>query len=482
MLRKIQVQVEFLIIRTSLQRKLNQATLLPLLHIRKHSANNICGDIMTNSIWTNSGSVPSFPTLKGNAKTDILIVGGGLAGILCAYILQQKGADYILIESGNICSGVTRNTTAKITSQHGLVYHKLLRTFGEEKTKLYLKANENALSHYRTLCKNIDCDFEEKDSFVYTLDEPRKIEKELRALSRLDFSAEFADKLPLPFHTAGAVKFPHQAQFNPLKFVSAIAHGLNLFENTPLREFDGKYVTTPHGKIEADKIIIATHFPIINKHGLYPIKMYQHRSYVLALENAPDVNGMYVDESSNGLSFRNYGELLLLGGGGHRTGKQGSAWGELSAFSQTHYPESREICRWATQDCMTLDAVPYIGQYSKNTSKLYVASGFNKWGMTSSMAAAEILTDLVLGIDNPYAEVFSPSRSILHPQLALNAAESVINLLTLTSPRCPHLGCALRWNPYERSWDCPCHGSRFSHYGKLLDGPSNADIKRPDMD
>jgi len=437
---------------------------------------------MTNSIWANSSTLPSFPTLKGNAKTDILIVGGGLAGILCAYMLQQKGADYILIESGSICSGTTRNTTAKITSQHGLVYHKLLRTFGEEKARIYLEANENALSGYRALCKNIDCDFEEKDSFVYTLAEPRKIEKELSALSRLNFPAEFADKLPLPIQATGAVKFPHQAQFNPLKFVSAVARGLNIFENTPLREFDGKCVTTPHGRIEADKIIIATHFPIINKHGLYPIKMYQHRSYVLALENAPELNGMYVDESSSGLSFRNHGGLLLLGGGSHRTGKQGSAWGELAAFSQTHYPESREVCRWAAQDCMTLDAIPYIGQYSKNTPNLYVASGFNKWGMTSSMAAAEILTDLVLGIDNPYAEAFSPSRSILHPQLALNAVESVINLLTLTSPRCPHLGCALKWNPYEHSWDCPCHGSRFSQYGKLLDGPSNADIKRPDMD
>lgn len=203
--------------------------------------------------------------------------------------------------------------------------------------------------------------------------------------------------------------------------------------------------------------------------------MYQHRSYVIALENAQNVDGMYVDEDLKGLSFRNYGDLLLIGGGSHRTGKKGGAWAELEQFAKNHYPNSKIVSKWATQDCMTLDGLPYIGNYSKNTPNLFVATGYNKWGFTTAMAAAEILCDLVQEKQNEFADIFSPSRSILHPQLALNAVESFFNLITPTTPRCPHLGCALKYNKYEHTWDCPCHGSRFEKDGKLIDGPATDD-------
>ena len=170
--------------------------------------------------------------------------------------------------------------------------------------------------------------------------------------------------------------------------------------------------------------------------------------------------------------------MLLLGGGGHRTGKNGGNWSVLEQFAAKYLPDSHEVCRWATQDCMTLDGIPYIGQYSKRTPDFYVATGFNKWGMTSSMAAAKILTDMVMGKNTPYAEVFSPSRSILHPQLLINAYEAMVNLLTISDKCCPHMGCALKWNPQEQSWDCPCHGSRFTHQGKLIDNPSTGDLNR----
>ena len=205
--------------------------------------------------------------------------------------------------------------------------------------------------------------------------------------------------------------------------------------------------------------------------------MYQRRSYVLALENAADVAGMYVDEAEDGLSLRNAGELLLLGGGGHRTGGQGGGWKELKRCAARYYPASRERARWAAQDCMTLDGVPYVGPYSARTQGLYVATGFNKWGMTSSMAAAMLLGDLVTGRENPWAPVFSPSRTILRPQLAVNAAEAVLSLLKPARPRCPHMGCALKWNPQERTWDCPCHGSRFTREGRLIDNPATGDLK-----
>ncbi len=197
---------------------------------------------------------------------------------------------------------------------------------GIEKAGLYLSANEAALNKYRQLCRNINCDFETKDNFVYSLDDKDKIEKELIALKKIGFSPKLVDNLPLPFAIEGAATFQDQAQFNPLKFVSNIVKDLNIFEHTTVRQLIGTTAVTDQGKIKAEKIIVATHFPFLNKHGSYYIKMYQHRSYVIGLENASDVNGMYVDESEKGFSFRNYENLLLIGGGGHRTGKKGGGY------------------------------------------------------------------------------------------------------------------------------------------------------------
>ena len=429
------------------------------------------------SVWSDSVELPNFKPLDKDIRTDVLIIGGGIAGILCAYLLEQSSVNYALVEANRICSGITKNTTAKITSQHGMIYHKLMKRFGVEKTRMYLEANEAARKEYRKLCKEMDCEFETRSSFVYSLDKPQKVKQELEALRRIGYHAEYTDVIPLPFSIAGAVKFPNQAQFNPLQFLAHIAEGLSIYEHTKVRELMPNGAITEHGKITASKIIVATHFPFLNKHGSYFLKMYQHRSYVLALEGAPDVNGMYVDEADKGLSFRNYQNLLLLGGGSHRTGKKGGNWAELSAFSKQYYPDAKETYRWATQDCMTLDEAPYIGQYSRNTPNLYVATGFHKWGMTSAMVSAMILRDMILGKENPYAPVFSPSRTILRPQLFINAAETSLNLLTPTTRRCPHLGCALKWNPQEHSWDCPCHGSRFTKDGEIIDNPATDDLK-----
>ncbi len=428
------------------------------------------------SAWSDSVKLPEFKTLEGNIKTDVLIIGGGMAGLLCAYFLKQNGVNYVLAEANRIGCGITKNTTAKITSQHGLIYDKLIKNAGIEKAKMYLDSNQLSVQKYRELCRNIPCDFEEKDSYVYTLKNREKIEKELHAMDRLGFTADFKEKIKLPFSINGSIRFKGQAQFNPLKFINSICSDLNIYEKTFVKKIENNTAKTDKGSITAEKIIVATHFPFINKHGSYFLKLYQHRSYVIALKDALDVNGMYVDEAENGMSFRNYKNMLFVGGGDHRTGKKSGGWQELRNFAKKHYSNSFEEYYWATQDCMSLDGIPYIGHYSKNTHDMYVATGFNKWGMTSSMVSAMILSDMVTGKRNDFAEVFSPHRSILKPQLLANAFEATINMLTPTTKRCPHMGCSLKWNPIEHSWDCACHGSRFDNNGNIIDNPSMKSI------
>lgn len=429
------------------------------------------------SLWTDSVKNEKKPALSGDISTDVLIVGGGIAGVLCAYKLQEAGVDCVLVEADTTGHGITKNSTAKITFQHGLIYDKLITQFGTEKAQMYLDSQKKACREYERLCKTVPCSYETKDAYVYSLDDRKKIEKEVLAYGKLHEEAQFLEDTLLPFGIAGAVEIKNQAQFNPLQFVYEISKNLKIYEHTKVRGFMPYKAVTEHGEIRWRKMIIATHFPILNKHGGYFIKMFQHRSYVTALSGAQDVGGMYVDEYDKGLSFRNYGDYLLLGGGAHRTGKTGGNWKELEEFAQQYYPAAKAEYKWAAQDCITLDGIPYIGVYSENTPDILVATGFNKWGISSAMVSAMILCDTVLGRENEYAPVFSPSRSILRTQLFVNIFESLAGILTPTVPRCPHLGCALKYNAAEHSWDCPCHGSRFEENGELIDNPATDDMK-----
>lgn len=429
------------------------------------------------SIWEKSTERISFPLLDGDMKTDVLIIGGGITGILCAHFLEKHGVDYVLVEANRICSGVTSKTTAKLTAQHGLIYSKLLRVYGEEKAKLYLSANISALNAYREMCSAINCGFTEADNYIYSLDSVDKIKEEYKTLKLLGADTELCFDTELPFQIAGAVKIKDQAFFHPLVFLYSVARSLYIRENTRVTELAPGKAKTNRGDIQYNKLICATHFPFINKHGMYFVKMYQHRSYVIALKNAPRLNGMYMDEDSKGYSFRRFEDMLLLGGNGHRTGRNGSGWNDLNELALRFYPDSRVVSRWATQDCISLDSVPYIGLYSRNTPQMLVATGYNKWGMTSAMVAAMVITDMIIGKNNPYSSMFSPQRSILHPQLFSNLFSTAVSLLTPTTPRCPHLGCALKYNKQEHSWDCSCHGSRFSEEGQLLDSPAQKDLR-----
>ena len=435
------------------------------------------GCMMGESVWMHDIKLPHFEKLCGDIRTDVLVVGGGMCGLLCAYLLRRQGVDVTVAEAEQIGQGITKNTTAKITSQHGLIYDKLLRTVGQERAALYLHANERAVSSYICLCSTLGCRFERQAAYTYSLTSREKLEKEVRAVNQLGRRATLEEHLPLPFATKGAVCFPEQAQFHPLEFLGKLADGLPVYEHTFIRRIEGHTAVADGGRITAKKIIVATHFPFINAHGAYFLKLYQHRSYVVALSGAPQIDGMYVDEAESGLSFRRHGHLLLLGGGSHRTGKEGGGWQELRRLYKRYYPQAEEQYAWATQDCMSLDGIPYVGAYARHTPDLYVAAGFNKWGMTGSMAAAQLLCDLVLGKKNTLEELYSPQRSIWKPQLMINGAEAVAHLLLPKTRRCPHMGCALTWNKAEHSWDCACHGSRFERDGTLIDNPAMRDAE-----
>lgn len=474
------------------------------------------------SLWSESCKFRKREALNKDIKTDVLVIGAGIAGILTAYMLKQKGREVVVIDAAEIASGNTKNTTAKITSQHDLIYSKLITEFGEEKARQYAKANELAIKKYKEIIedKRIECDFEEKPAYVYSLNEVDVLKEEVEAAKNLGIDAEFVQEANLPFKINGALKFNNQAQFNPLKFLKGISNELVIYENTRALEIKENLVVTSGGNITANNIVVATHYPIMNAPGYYFMKMHQERSYVLALENTSEIDGIYIDINKEGYSFRTYNNLLLFGGISHRTGEneEGGSYDELRKVAKKLYPKAKEKYYWSAQDCMTIDGIPYIGRYSSETPNIYVATGFNKWGMTSSMVSAMIISDMILEKENDFSEIFSPRRfdlSLSINNIANDLIETAKNFIAqkvyipsseiehiknghggiieyngekvgvyknkegkefFVSTKCTHLGCQLSWNADELTWDCPCHGSRFDYKGRLIGSPATKDL------
>ena len=430
------------------------------------------------SIWRQEAALPEFPALKEERRLDTLVVGGGLAGLLTGFFLKQQGQKYAVLEKERIAGGVTGNTTGKITVHHGPVYSRLLKSLGKDRTAAYLRANQLALEQYGRMAEEISCDFSLQDNYVYSLDDKAGMLREAEALEFIGARVDYTERTNLPFHTAAAVRMKNQAQFHPLKFVSGIAEGQEIYERsfvTDIAKGRTSYqvrVRNPQGKeinLYADRVIVTSHFPFLDRWGMYFVKMYQHRSYVLALKNTGYGGGMYIGDESGSLSFRSCGELLLLGGCGGRTGTLKEGFERLRERADRVYPKAEEVASWAAQDCMTLDGAPYVGRYGRTTEGLDVAAGFNKWGMTGAMTAAMLLTG---NMDRELGAAFYPQRSMLKPQLFVNGLEAARNLLSLRRHRCTHLKCGLKWNEEEQQWECPCHGSRFDRRGRVLSGPA----------
>ncbi len=450
------------------------------------------------SVWVSGSRIRKREPLPGDMEAPVAVIGAGLAGILTAYYLKKEGIRSVVLEADRLGSGQTKNTTAKITSQHNLIYSRLIQTFGSRMAAHYAGANEAAVGEYERLVreKGIDCGFVRCPAYLYSRTGTELLKREAEAAESLGIKAFFETDCELPFLVAGVTMFARQARFHPLKFLEKMAEEVEVYEQSKVLKVDDRKVMTDSGTVTAEHVVFAAHYPFINVPGYYFARMNQERSYVLALEGAGSLEGMYLGIDPGGLSFRSCGDLLLLGGGSHRTGVNptdrtgaGCRYGMLKNRAQEIYPGCREVYRWSAQDCMTLDGVPYIGRFSRRRPYWYVATGFGKWGMTSSMVSARILTALITGRDCPEADIFSPNRRFTAQAakgLAVHGAYTVKGLAKhllppgqgRIVPNCPHMGCRLEWNPAEESYDCPCHGSRFDKEGHLIDGPAQTDCKR----
>ncbi len=446
-----------------------------------------------DSIWTAETQIEKRDPLPGDTGTAAVVIGAGLAGILTAYYLGQEGIPTVFLEADRIGSGQTKNTTAKITSQHGLIYDRLIRTFGRRMGEQYARANEAAIREYERLIreKGIDCDFVRCPACLYSRREEDALRREARAASSLGIAASFESSGELPFPVAGLTRFEGQARFQPLKFLGRMAEEVTVYEQTRVLRVEGNRVETARGSVTAEHIIFASHYPFINVPGFYFARMYQERSYVTALQGACALEGMYLGIDRDGLSFRSQGDVLLMSGGSHRTGRnrQGGQYEKLRSAARSFFPGSHEVAHWSAQDCMTPDQIPYIGRFSARRPDWYILSGFGKWGMTTAMAGARILAALVSGRDCPEAEIFSPQRRLTAralKELAIHGAHTARGLGKHLLPagghgvtlNCPHMGCRLEWNQEEETWDCPCHGSRFDREGRLIDDPAQTDLRK----
>lgn len=486
------------------------------------------------SYWMASTSAAEYPVLDKDLNVDIAIIGGGITGILSAYLLGKEGLKAAVIEADHILQGTTGHTTAKITSQHGLIYGKIKSQMGEELAQQYAKANETAIGAIAKIARenNIECDYVSQSSYVYTLqnDYIDKISGEAKTASSLGIKAVYLEETPLPFPVKAAVRFDNQAQFHPRKFLLPLAKkivdgGSQIFEQTRIVNIEegNKYIliTDKGKKITADKVILASHYPCYNKTGLYFTRIYPERSYVIAIKAKDKYpGGMYITAEDPSRSLRSQasddGELILVGGEHHKVGQGGDTvkhYEALIEFADKTFKLEDIPYRWSAQDCMTLDGVPYVGHFTSKTSNMYIATGYGKWGMTNGMASAILLKDLIVHGKSPWQDVYNPSRRTITASAKnfivenINVAEKLIGGKLTTPPNnidikpgegkiietnkqkagayrdekgtlhvvdttCTHMGCELQWNSAEKSWDCPCHGSRFSYEGDVLEGPA----------
>ncbi len=480
------------------------------------------------SLWIDTTPELDLPGFQDGVEVDVAIVGGGIAGLTAATLLKEAGKTVAVLEATRLLRGVTGYTTAKVTSQHSLVYERLRGQLDEDMARLYGGANQAGVETIARLVasRQIECEFQRTEAYTYTEDPEgiRSIRQEAETAARLGLPASFTTSTPLPFPVQGAVRFSEQAQFHPRRYLQALARelpgaGSHVFEHSRvLRVERGEPCTvhTDRGLLQARDVILTSHFPLDDK-ALFALRLIPRQSYVIAVRlDSPAPRGTYMNaQTSHSLRVHPAaeGELLLVGGEGHRVGEGGDTvarYQRLEAWARARFPVTSVDYRWSTFDHRSIDGVPYVGLANPFLPHVYVATGFGGWGMSNSTAAALLLRDLILQEENPWRGLFDPARlggaagfgrhvldvgrHFLGDRLQKAPAANSIGpgqggivagsgghvalyrdaqgQSHALSPVCPHMGCHVKWNPAEKTWDCPCHGSRFDIDGKILNGPA----------
>lgn len=463
-----------------------------------------------NSFWLSSNENKNkFKKLDNDISTDICIVGAGIFGLTCGYYLTKQGFNVAILEKEQeIASKTTGHTTAKITSQHNLIYKYLIDSLGVSEAKHYLYANQEAIENIYQIIKdeNINCNFERQDSYVYTnnAEELEKIKLENEAVNSLEFNSEFVTSPPLPFDVLGAIKFPNQAEFNPIKYAYGLADAIiqnsgKIYTDTlvtNIQKKDDKFITSCKDYVVKSKyVILASHYPFIDRLGYYFLKMYQSTSYVIAVDiGDKSFDGMYINSEQPTFSYRfvpfngsGGKRLLLVGGSNHKTGSKidlSNAYNILEDEVRKYYPDCKVLYKWNTEDCITLDKIPYIGDFSHFIPNMYIGTGFNKWGMTSSNVAANIIVDKILGRENDYENVFTATR--LHPiknnaELG-NMIKETANSLVINKFKVAEVGTGeedlldVGVSGSDNGYDGGSGQSALRNYGLSVDEENNGDL------
>ncbi|MFG1997729.1 FAD-dependent oxidoreductase [Spirillospora sp. NPDC048911] len=501
----------------------------------------------TLSYWVDSAPGASNldqPALPG--EVDVLVLGAGIAGLTTAYLLARAGRSVTVLEAARIAEGVSGHTTAKVTSQHNLIYADLTERYGREKAGLYGESQQAALGWITSQVQElgVDCDFRRRDNHVYAEDPSclDTLRSETEAAAELGLPAEFVSDVALPFPVAGAVRFRDQAQFHPRKWLLALADAIHeaggqILEGvraTGLGRTDESLVHTSAGDVRARDVVVTTHYPVYDR-GAYFSRLIPKRVLLMAApaEAGTLSEGMYIS-ADTGHSMRttpngNGGEMLLLGGEGYHPGEDPEVeerFRKLAAWGEDRLKVSRFSHRWATQDNSSVDRLPYIGRYHPLAKHLWVAAGFGLWGMTNGTMSGLLLADLVNGNDNPWSQLYDPARLNVRQSASelaslglktgrhytadyprafapgdkiaeLRPGEGTVThvgrhpvaahrdtegRLTAVSAVCTHLGCLVAFNDAEQTWDCPCHGSRFAVDGSVRHGPATKPLKPIEVD
>ena len=489
------------------------------------------------SVWLATTRECSFPPLDRPVEADVAVLGAGITGLTTALMLKNAGLRVAVVEAGRVGGATTGHTTAKVSTQHGLIYSRITDKFGEDGARAYAEANQVGLDTIESIIRehDIDCDWERRPAYAYTeqADTVESIESEVKAAQKAGLPAHLVHETELPWEVEAAVRFDDQAQFHPHCYCMALAKlidgdGSRVYEHTraiDVTEGSPCAVETDRFDVYAPFVVLATHLPFLDQ-GAFFAKCHPEREYAMAIAlDEPLPGGMYISADSPTRSVRQHPfgnrELLILAGDSHKTGQGGDTedhYDALERFARARFKVRSIEYRWSTQDQMSVDGLPYIGKLRRGSDRLYVATGFNKWGMTNGTVAGVLITDQILGRDNPWVDLFDPHRMkplasaksfvkenlnvakrfvadrIAPEQLEIAAPEDLApgegrvvlgegggqvalsrdddGTLHALSARCTHLGCLVKWNHAERSWDCPCHGSRFGQDGRVLEGPA----------